>query len=347
MKKSIHILSPVLATAAAFLLSANIQGASDEDLGRALLKDKYLGIHLGYRASYHPPAQTQGTDGQANSREGDSRPGYHPGIAYKVSAETPVYSPVAGTVASMDRSGNQVGRLTIKIEGATDEFFIVRHLLGCSLQQGNRVDVGTILGRTGGADATHLQVQARKGEELAAFAFERPDVTGANFDPSLVLLQQLHSSAGPVLDTRAATFAGIKFKEDGAKVIEALSFPDANLRNTALRTFGEFMKPPRKKESLAVPVPGVPGAVIRFNPYTGAFAQLEVSSGTVRTTEGLGVGSRFEDFVARYGEPTIQEYSNDVITYRFATPHHALGIVLRSSASPVTYFMVAYDLKRG
>ncbi|QIF00720.1 hypothetical protein [Roseimicrobium sp. ORNL1] len=149
-----------------------------------------------------------------------------------------------------------------------------------------------------------------------------------------------------LLDTKAATFEGIRFKQDGADVIAALFFNAPEERAAAVRKFTEFMEPPRKKANLAVQVPGNYGITLRFNAYNGQFAQLQVNSDNVKTTEGLGVGSRFEDFVAKYGEPQVRESPNNPTLYSFSTSNPGLAIVLHSKDSPVQYFMAAYDLRK-
>lgn len=149
-----------------------------------------------------------------------------------------------------------------------------------------------------------------------------------------------------LLDTKAATFEGIRFKQDGADVIAALYFTAPEERKAALRKFTEFMDPPRKKANLAVQVPGTSGITLRFNAYNGQFAQLQATSDNIKTSEGLGVGNRFEDFVAKYGEPEVRESPNNPVLYRFSTSNPALSIVLHSKESPVQYFMAAYDLRK-
>jgi hypothetical protein len=149
-----------------------------------------------------------------------------------------------------------------------------------------------------------------------------------------------------ILDTKTASFAGIKFKLGGADAIKMLPFDDPNHREAALRKFANFMEPPRKNSHMEVYVPGASGVTMRLNSYNGQFAQLDVKSDAVKTTEGVGVGSRFEEFVAKYGEPQIRESPNNPTLYAFSTSNPALSIVLRSNQSPVRYFMAAYDLRK-
>lgn len=149
-----------------------------------------------------------------------------------------------------------------------------------------------------------------------------------------------------VLDTRAASFAGIKFKLGGADAIRMLPFKDPNHREAALRKFAHFMEPPRKTANMEVYVPGASGVMLRLNAHNGQFAQLDVRSDAIKTTEGLGVGSSFDDFVAKYGEPQIRESPNNPTTYSFSTSHPALSIVLYSKQSPVRQFLAAYDLRK-
>lgn len=149
-----------------------------------------------------------------------------------------------------------------------------------------------------------------------------------------------------ILDTKAASFAGIKFKLGGADAIKMLAFSDPNQREVALRKFATFMKPPRKEANMVVYVPGASGVTLRFNAYSGQFAQLDVKSGAVKTTEGVGVGSRYEDFVAKYGEPDVHAQSNTATIYSFKASHPALSIVLFSKEGPVKFFRAAYDLRK-
>lgn len=340
------------------LVTATSNAATAEDLGRILLRDKYAGINLGYLAPHHPPDSALGSPRTQYVLDGGlGYRGYHPGIDYAAVSGTPVYSPVAGTVSSVDAKQTLMGRMSVKIEGTTDEYFIFLHLSEPLLRKDDPVSVGTIIGRSGDTGApAHLHVEARKGREMAAYYFGNPTAFGVNFDPVLVLQRQNPTSPPGtpgvpgrtfIIDAKAATFEGIRFGQEGTKAIKALVFPDENLRKAALASFSEFMKPPRKTANMSLPVPGAVGVVMRFNAYSGEFAQLEVTSPGTKTKEGLGVGSTFQEFVASYGQPETRSYPNNVTLYTFPTANRSLSISLRSNVGPVTYFMVAYDLKRG
>lgn len=151
-----------------------------------------------------------------------------------------------------------------------------------------------------------------------------------------------------LFDTKAATFDGIKFKSSGDRVIRALSFENQDARDAALKVYHQYMQPPVKRAIYSLQMPGVDGVRLHINNYSGEFAQVEVSSNKVKTSEGLNVDSTYDSFVKTYGLPKIKEYPHNVVLHTFTMPNNPfLFISTTTTSGPVKSFRIAYDLRNG
>jgi murein DD-endopeptidase MepM/ murein hydrolase activator NlpD len=139
-------------------------------LGKLLLEEKYSQVNQEYNVYYAQGPTSATTVG-----------GYHPGVDYRASAGTLVYSPVSGKVSSTSTTN---GRVSVKIEGTT-LYFIFLHLDSFNVSAGSMVKVGDTIGAAGsrGATSAHLHVEVRDGNELAAYYFKKSTETGTSKNP--------------------------------------------------------------------------------------------------------------------------------------------------------------------
>jgi len=154
-----------------------------EELGRMLLDAYYEGITQEYNVYYKDGPTGLTTKG-----------GWHPGVDYRARTPLSIYSPVSGVVDSFDPEGRGLGRVSIKVDG-TNDYFIFLHLSKVSVRGGQRVKVGDIIGKTGSTGAPpHLHVEVRTGHNLAAYYFASAHDTGANKDPSSIIIRTISTT---------------------------------------------------------------------------------------------------------------------------------------------------------
>jgi murein DD-endopeptidase MepM/ murein hydrolase activator NlpD len=166
-------------TVCAFALAVGTTSLSGdspaEQLGRLLLGGNYSAVTLGYDQYY-----SAGPNGQPAPND---KGGWHPGIDYRAQSPLPVYSPVNGTVESMDPERTKVGRLAIRISG-TNDYLILLHLSAVKVAVGKPVNIGDLIAITGSTGApAHLHAELRTGQNLGAYYFRNASDTGANRDP--------------------------------------------------------------------------------------------------------------------------------------------------------------------
>jgi hypothetical protein len=146
-----------------------------QQLGQMMLGNNYSGITLPYLEYYSGGPLGGGKFG-----------GYHPGIDYRASMRTPVYSPVSGYVQKVDSLG--YGQVGIKIDGTSTGFIFI-HLASINVKVSQYVSKGCLIGYSGKTGATdpHLHVEAREGAYNGAFYFKDKKAIGVNKDPASVV----------------------------------------------------------------------------------------------------------------------------------------------------------------
>lgn len=146
-----------------------------QQLGQMMLGNNYSGITLPYLGYYSGGPLGGGKFG-----------GYHPGIDYRASMRTPVYSPVSGYVQKVDSLG--YGQVGIKIDGTSTGFIFI-HLASINVKVSQYVSKGCLIGYSGKTGATdpHLHVEAREGAYNGAFYFKDKKAIGVNKDPASVV----------------------------------------------------------------------------------------------------------------------------------------------------------------
>ena len=165
-------------------------GVTTAQLGKLLLEDNYSIVTQDYD-NYLTGLTSAQTGTSATS-------GYHPGIDYRASTGTTVYSPVSGRVLSMSSAYEKdpttgkasgktglIGRVSVLIDG-TNDYFIFLHLSSFSISQNTIVKVGDTIGLSGstGAPAPHLHVEVRTSNPTAAYYFAKSTTTGSNKNPT-------------------------------------------------------------------------------------------------------------------------------------------------------------------
>jgi hypothetical protein len=146
-----------------------------QQLGLMMLGNNYSKITLPYLEYYSGGPLGGGKFG-----------GHHPGIDYRASMNTPVYSPVSGYVQKVDSLG--YGQVGVKIDGTSTGFIFV-HLASINVKVSQYVSKGCLIGYSGktGATAPHLHVEAREGAYNGAFYFKDNKAVGVNKDPASVV----------------------------------------------------------------------------------------------------------------------------------------------------------------
>jgi len=153
-----------------------------EELGKMLLGTNYAGITQPYNQYYSLGPTSNTTKG-----------GCHAGIDYRAISPLTIYSPVKGVVANTPYGGS-FGSVSVKIEG-TNTYFIFLHLSHISVNKGAKVNVGTVIGKTGQVGAPgqpHLHVETRNGKSISSWYFKvdkygRCSDTGENVNPTSVV----------------------------------------------------------------------------------------------------------------------------------------------------------------
>ncbi len=145
--------------------------ASSISLGKVLLKSNYSKITQNYLDYYKNGPTSSSTYG-----------GYHPGIDYRASVGTSVYSPIAGKVTSIDKT--KWGRVSVKING-TNNYFIFLHLDNIKVKVGSTITYNTLIGKTAlvGTTQPHLHIEVRNGKSGASWYFKKKSDTGSNINP--------------------------------------------------------------------------------------------------------------------------------------------------------------------
>ena len=146
-------------------------GVTKEQLGKLLLEENYSIVKQDYLAFYDQGPTSTTTKG-----------GYHPGIDYRATKGTRVYSPVSGVVSST----GALGRVSVLIDGTSD-YFIFLHLSSFSVAANSRIAVGDTIGLTGDVGAPgqpHLHVEVRTKNQVANYYFKTRTPTGGNKNPA-------------------------------------------------------------------------------------------------------------------------------------------------------------------
>jgi hypothetical protein len=146
---------------------------TEEQLGIQLLGKNYIKINQSYLGKLIPntPPCLQG---------------YHPGIDYRATMGTPVYSPVSGVVSS---AGGAYGVVSVKLTDSNVRFLFM-HLSKVDVSIGQTVVKGQLIGKSGDKGipgVPHLHVEARVGKDNGSCYFDSPSQTGVNKPPNSVI----------------------------------------------------------------------------------------------------------------------------------------------------------------